>query len=77
MACFSCLTEDTTSTRCRAVSGALDSRETTLLLPDTSSTAYAAVDGAGYLLFWRGGNIMAQPFDSGNLRLSAGAISRG
>jgi eukaryotic-like serine/threonine-protein kinase len=52
--------------------GALDSTEATLLLPDSSSAAYASVDGTGYLLFWRGGNIMAQPFDSGKLRLSGG-----
>jgi Tol biopolymer transport system component len=51
--------------------GALDSEDATRLLGDLSSAAYAAAaSGAGYLLFWRGGSLMAQPFDPGKLRLS-------
>ncbi len=52
---------------------ALDSTDSTPLLRDRSSAAYAAADsGAGYLLFWRDGSLMAQPFDPGKLRLSGG-----
>ena len=53
--------------------GALESKDTTRLQGDLSSAAYApAVSGAGYLLFWRGGSLMAQPFDPAKLRLSGG-----
>jgi serine/threonine protein kinase/Tol biopolymer transport system component len=53
--------------------GALDSEATTRLLPDQSNAVYSGTpSGAGYLLFWRGGSLMAQPFDSGRLRLSGG-----
>src|SRR5262249_42125952 len=55
--------------------GALDSKDRTLLLGDLSSAAYSeAPSGMGYLLFVRGGALMAQPFDAGKLRLSGGAF---
>lgn len=41
------------------------------LLQEASNAAYAP---PGYLLFYRGGNLMAQPFDSANLRVSGAAI---
>src|SRR6185503_17472807 len=43
--------------------GTLESKDTMPLLGDISSAAFsAAASGAGYLLFWRGGSLMAQPF---------------
>ncbi len=51
--------------------GALDSGKRTRLLDDQSNAAYAETpSGAGYLLFWRAGSLMAQLFDANNLRLS-------
>jgi serine/threonine protein kinase len=44
----------------------LDSTNRVRLLPDVSNPAYAG----GYLLFARGGTLMAQPFDAGKLRLT-------
>jgi len=46
----------------------------TVLLVSTADTELlaAAASGAGYLLFWRGGSLMAQPFDATRLRLSGG-----
>jgi Tol biopolymer transport system component len=53
--------------------GALDSEDMTRLLGDQSNAAYAKTpSGAGYLLFWRGGSLMAQPFDPVRLQLSGG-----
>jgi Tol biopolymer transport system component/predicted Ser/Thr protein kinase len=61
------------STSAGIFAGALESKDTTRLQGDTSNAAYApTVSGAGYLLFWRGGSLMAQPFDPAKLRLSGG-----
>jgi eukaryotic-like serine/threonine-protein kinase len=45
----------------------LDSNEERFLLPATSNVAYAP---PGYLLFFREGNLFAQPFDASRLQLS-------
>jgi len=46
--------------------GSLDSKEETLLLRANSSVAYAP---PGYLLFFRDGSLLAQPFDAAGLRI--------
>ena len=43
--------------------GSLDSLAHTRLLAEDSNAAYAASPDGGLLLFWRGGSVMAQPFD--------------
>ena len=50
--------------------GAIGAKERTRILGDESNAAYAPSRDGGYLLFSRGGNLMAQPFDAGKLRLS-------
>jgi Tol biopolymer transport system component len=50
--------------------GSLDSTESTILLEADSEAIYSA----GYLLFLRGDTLMAQPFDTSNLRLSGEAL---
>jgi Tol biopolymer transport system component len=50
--------------------GSLDSTESTKLLDADSEVIYSA----GYLLFLRGDTLMAQPFDTRNLRLSGEAL---
>jgi hypothetical protein len=58
--------------------GTLDSNERTRVLGDLSSTAYVpSASGPGYLLFWRDGSLMAQPFDPDKLRLSGEPIPVG
>jgi eukaryotic-like serine/threonine-protein kinase len=47
--------------------GSLDSPHATRLLPDETNAQYTE---PGYLVFRRGGDLMAQPFDAKNLRLS-------
>jgi serine/threonine protein kinase/roadblock/LC7 domain-containing protein len=47
--------------------GSLDSKEETLLLRANSSVAYAP---PGYLLFFREGSLLAQPFDAKGLRIT-------
>jgi serine/threonine protein kinase len=47
--------------------GSLDSLQVTRLLPDETNAQYTE---PGYVLFSRGGNLMAQPFDAGRLRFT-------
>jgi serine/threonine protein kinase len=47
--------------------GSLDSPQVTRLLPDETNAQYTE---PGYILFSRGGNLMAQAFDAGRLRFS-------
>src|SRR5207248_1489919 len=51
--------------------GSLDSRETKRLLPDHSNAAYVA---PGYLVFHRGGQLVAAPFDASALAVTGEAI---
>ncbi len=50
--------------------GSLDSSEYKLILNDDTYAIYAS----GYLLFWRDGALMAQPFDVQSLQLSGEAV---
>jgi len=50
----------------------LKTRSIVPLLQEASNAVYAA---PGYLLFYRGGNLMAQPFDAAHLRLNGEAVS--
>ncbi len=53
--------------------GSLDSKEEKFLLRANSSVAYApsfAKASEGYLLFFRDGSLLAQPFDAAGLRIS-------
>ena len=47
--------------------GSLDSPQVTRLLPEETNAQYTE---PGYILFSRGGNLMAQPFDAGRLRFT-------
>jgi Tol biopolymer transport system component len=51
--------------------GSLDSKERTFLLNATSNPVYVP---PGYLLFNRGGTLMAQPFDAARMQLSGEAV---
>jgi hypothetical protein len=51
--------------------GTLRSQATKFLLAAESNAAYAP---PGYLLFWRDGNLMAQPFDARRVALNGNAI---
>jgi eukaryotic-like serine/threonine-protein kinase len=51
--------------------GALDSFEKIRLLPDGYSPEYS---DSGYVLFLRGGALMAQPFDANSLRVTGEAV---
>jgi serine/threonine protein kinase len=56
--------------------GAVDSPERKRLVGDLSNAVYvAAPAGGGFLLFVRGGNLLAQPFDAAKLRLAGTARS--
>jgi Tol biopolymer transport system component len=50
--------------------GTLDSQERRRLLADVSSSDYVPSGKGGYMLFWRGGTLMGQPFDTGKQQLS-------
>jgi serine/threonine protein kinase/Tol biopolymer transport system component len=52
--------------------GSLSSGQTSRILPDDSNAEYSS---AGYLIFNRNGNLVAQPFDSTHLRLSGNPLS--
>lgn len=52
--------------------GSLSSRQMSRILPDDSNAEYSS---AGYLIFNRNGNLVAQPFDSTQLRLSGNPFS--
>ncbi len=52
-------------------SGTLRSQETKFLLASESNAAYAS---PGYLLFWREGSLMAQPFDARRVELTGKAV---
>ncbi len=55
--------------------GALDSKDRTRLLESESNAVYAGdTSSMGYLLFWRAGSLMAQPFDASKLRLTGSAF---
>jgi eukaryotic-like serine/threonine-protein kinase len=51
--------------------GTLDSQETKFLLATESNAIYAS---PGYLLFWREGSLMAQPFDARRVELTGKAV---
>ena len=51
--------------------GTLRSHETKFLLATESNAAYAS---PGYLLYWREGSLMAQPFDTRHLALTGNAV---
>jgi serine/threonine protein kinase len=55
--------------------GELGSAARTRLLSEPSNAVYAASATGGHLLFWRGGSLIAQPFDAGSLRLSGDPFS--
>ena len=50
--------------------GSLESTDVTTVMPSEAAIVYAS----GHLLFWRSGDLFAQPFDAANRRLSGDAV---